>query len=245
MGEVIAVLSGKGGTGKTSLCAGIAAGLALAGCRVLCIDMDAGLRNLDIALGMQELPALSFEEAASAGGRSDLAAEHPLIPGLFLLTAPALLKTDGIAQPELDRLLRDARQRFDFCLLDAPAGIGEGFRLAASGANRSVLVAGADPASLRDAGQTADCMEHMGRTRVRLAVNRVNPRLFRHMKLTVDDIMDQVGLPLLGLVPEDPSVPMAAVRGRPLLFYTHRGAAAACRRIAGRLRGERIPLPRL
>lgn len=236
MGAVIAVLSGKGGTGKTTVCAGLGAALAEMGRNVLCIDLDVGLRNLDIALGMAQVPALAFTE----GGRLADASQHPLYPTLRFFTAPV-----GQASPEAARpLVEAARQSVDFCLLDAPAGVGEGFRLAAGLATRQLLVTGPDPAALRDGARAGELLELMGRTDVRLVVNRVNPRLYRAMGLTVDDVMDMVGYPLLGLAPEDKNVPLAAMADKPLTAFARGGAAAAFRRMARRLLGQPVPLPK-
>ena len=240
MGELIAIVSGKGGTGKTTLCAGIAEGLAQDGQKVLCIDCDVGLRNLDIALGLSSLGALSFTEVADYGLRK--ATVHPDFPDLRFLTAPMNCLADAVEQEPFGKLLSDAREQFDYVLLDAPAGIEAGFRLAARFADRIVVVTGADPASVRDAARAGQLLQRMGKTNIRLIVNRIDPRIVRAMKLTVDDIMDRAGLPLLGIVPEDPEVVLAAVYEKALLKHTKKGAAAACRRIAQRIQGRRIPV---
>lgn len=242
MGELIAVLSGKGGTGKTSVCAGIAEALTLQGEKVLCIDCDVGLRNLDIALGMSQVGALSFLEVCSGGYRLEQAAQHPLYPNLFFLTAPVNCPVEEIRPGDFCRMLEDARSRFSYVLLDAPAGIEAGFRLAAQFADRVILVTGADPAAIRDASRAADVLEIMGKRNVRMVINRVNPKLITAMGVTVDDIMDQSGLPLLGLVPEDENVILAAAFREPLLGYRKNGAAAACRRIAKRIQGLCVPV---
>ena len=245
MGEVIAVLSGKGGTGKTSICAGIAACLAREGKRVLCIDLDVGLRNLDIALGMQDVPALAFTEVFAGGFDLSAAAVHPRLPNLSFLTAPVGLRPEEVDREGFFRLLSRAREQFDFCMIDAPAGLGTGFQLAAREADRVILVTAGEPAALRDAARTAEVLELMGKSWVRLAVNRVRPELYETMSLTVDDVMDGVGLPLLGIVPEDRNVTLAAAFGSALIFTTRRGAAAACRRMALRLMGVRTLIPKI
>ena len=241
MGEVIAVLSGKGGTGKTSLCAGLGCALAELGENILCVDMDIGLRNLDIALGMAEEPAIAFSQVEDRPLR-DQAAQHPRLGNLYLLTAPALRPGEKLDEQAFLGLLNRARREFDFILLDAPAGLGEGFRLSAEDAGRILLVSGGDPASLRDAARTAEVLELMGKTRTLLVVNRTSEKLYSRMNLTIDDVMDGVGLPLLGIVPEDRNVPLAAAFGEPLLLRSRRGAAAACRRMAKRLLGFHVPL---
>jgi len=242
MGELIAVLSGKGGTGKTSVCAGLAAALAMSGQQVLCIDCDIGLRNLDIALGISQLGAISFLDVSSGTYPLEAATAHPIYPNLHFLTAPMNCTADSIDRLEFARMLDEARNHFHYIFMDAPAGIDAGFSLAAKSADRVILVTAPDPASIRDARQAADQLELMGKQNVRLIVNRINKRLFATMGLTVDDLMDEAGLPLLGIIPEDQNVVLAAAFRQPLLGYTKKGAAAACKRIAKRLQGLHVPI---
>lgn len=242
MGELIAFLSGKGGTGKTSLCAGIATALARMGERVLCIDCDVGLRNLDISLGMSECAALSFREVCEGQYALEGAMPHPQFPELHFLTAPVHCTADQIDMAAFGELLRQARGRYRYVLLDAPAGVETGFHLAATFADRVVVVTVTDPASIRDAARAGELLELLGKQDVRLVVNRINEKLYTAGKFTVDDVMDRTALPLLGIVPEDPSVVLAAAGEKPLLLYTKKGAAAACVRIARRIQGNRVPV---
>ena len=242
MGELIAVLSGKGGTGKTTVCAGVACALALQGERVLAIDCDVGLRNLDIALGLSDLGALSFQEVATGDYDLTMATQHPVYPNLRFLTAPVGCCADSIDTAGFFALLQQARTMFSYVLLDAPAGIEDGFSLAARFADRMILVTGQDPAAIRDAARASQILEQMGKTDVRLVVNRVSKKMIAATDINIDDIMDKAGLPLLGVVPEDQNVILASTFRQPLLGYTSRGAAAACRRIARRIRGIKVPV---
>ena len=242
VGEVIAVLSGKGGTGKTSVCAGLATALAETGEPVLCVDCDVGLRNLDIPLGMSSYGALSFLDVIREGYSLDLASAHPDYPSLKFLTAPVECTADQIDPEAFRDFLRQAREAFSFVFLDAPAGVDAGFRLSAQYADRVILVTGPGPAAIRDAGRIGQILERMEKNDVRLVVNRITEELISVLDITVDDIMDQAGLPLLGLVPEDPHVLLSAACEKPLLKTTRRGAAAACRRIAKRLLGQRVKI---
>ena len=243
MGELIAVLSGKGGTGKTSVCAGVASAIAQSGDRVLCIDCDVGLRNLDIALGLSDMGSLSFLEVCQGGYSLADATRHPIYPELHFLTAPVNCSANAVDPSDFAELLEQARGQYDYVFLDAPAGIEAGFALAARFADRVILVTGADPAAVRDASRTAEVLEQMGQNNVRLIVNRVHKKMVDAMKLTVDDVMDNAGLPLLGIVPEDPNVVLSATFHQPLLKYSRKGAAAAaCRRIAQRIQGLSIPV---
>ena len=242
MGELIAVLSGKGGTGKTSVCAGLAQALALLGEKVLCIDCDVGLRNLDIALGISQIGGISFLDVCRGDYALDMAATHPVYPNISFLTAPVNCPIEDIDPVAFSRMLEQARERFSYVFLDAPAGIEAGFRLAARFADRVILVTSADPASIRDATRAADVLETMGKTNVRMIINRIKPKVIAAMGVTVDDMMDQSGLPLLGLVPEDENVILSAAFRQPLLGYSKKGAAKACKRIAKRIQGLTVPV---
>ena len=245
MGELFAVLSGKGGTGKTSVCAGIATTLAAQGFRVLCVDCDVGLRNLDISLGISDSGALSFLDVIQGHYPLERATIHPMYPTLSFLTAPMNCPVEKIDTDLFGEFLRAARREFDFVFLDAPAGVDAGFRLVSKGANRFLLVTGAGPAAVRDAARVGDLLELMGKKDVRLIVNRVDKKMLGTVQVTIDDVMDHAGLPLTGIVPEDPNVTLAASFGHPLIHFSPRGSAAkAFRRIARRIQGfpERIAL---
>ena len=243
MGEVIAVLSGKGGTGKTSVCAGIAAALAMDGRSILCIDCDVGLRNLDISLGMSDSGALSFLDISEGGYPLSQAAIHPLYPRLHFLTAPMNCPPEQIRVGAFGDLINQARAVYDYIFLDAPAGVDAGFRLVSAFADRFLLVTGPGPAAIRDAARAGELLELMGKSNIRLIVNRVNKKMVSAMELTIDDVMDNAGLPLLGVIPEDRNVTLAAVFSQPLLHYSKRSPAArACRRISKRIQGFPEPI---
>ena len=237
LGEVIAVLSGKGGTGKTSICAALATALSLREQKVLCIDCDVGLRNLDISLGLSSQAVLSFLDICQGSYSLTSLVPHPDFASLYFLTAPMNRSIEEIDGESFGEMVLEARKIFDYVLLDAPAGVDAGFRLAAAKADRVLLVTGSDPAAIRDAGRTGQMLELMDKQNVRLVVNRINPKLVSHMDLTIDDVMDDAGLPLIGVVPEDHNVVLAAAFGKPLLKQTKKGAAAACQRIAMRIQG--------
>ena len=242
MGELIAVLSGKGGTGKTSLCAGIATALAERGEQVLCIDCDVGLQNLDLALGLSSAGALSFLDICRGAYPLTAATRHPVFPNLAFLTAPVNCRAEDIDPIAFADMLREARNHFRYIFLDAPAGLDAGFVLCATPADRVILVTNGDAAAVRDAARTGQILETMGKTDVRLVVNRTDKKLYHTMCKTVDDVMDDTALPLLGIVPSDSNVMLATVFDVPLLKYTKKGAAAACRRIARRIQGLPVPI---
>lgn len=243
MGELFAVLSGKGGTGKTSVCAGISTALAAEGKRVLCIDCDIGLRNLDISLGMSDSGALSFLDVSEGGYSLEQASVHPVFPTLSFLTAPMNRPPEQIDPIAFGDMLQLARCRFDYIFLDAPAGVDAGFRLVSQVADRCLLVTGAGPAAVRDAARVGELLELMNKHNIRLVVNRVDRDMLSTVRVTIDDVMDNAGLPLIGVVFEDPNVTLAAAFGQPLLKYSRRcDAAKAFRRIARRIQGISEPI---
>ena len=247
MGQCIAVVSGKGGTGKTSFTAGVGEALALSGRRVLCLDCDVGLRNLDLALGLSDRALMDFSDVAQ--GRCSLESavvEHPRLPGLFLLTAPVRTRGRPVTETQMADLLAEVCKRYDFCLLDAPAGLGTGFLLATASADRAVVVTTTDPSSLRDAQHTVMELDRFGSGKLHLVVNRVRKKLLRSMHATIDDAIDKAGLPLIGVVPEDDALLLSLTRGTPLLLASSQSPAAwAYRNIAARLQGGRVPLLRI
>ena len=140
-------------------------------------------------------------------------------------------------------LLRTARDRYDYIFIDCPAGLGPGFQLATCGADRALVVATNDASSLRDAQRA---VEELYRLRqVHLVMNRIQPKLLRELRTTIDDAMDAAGLPLIGVIPEDRRVILAANMGRPLILEGRRGAANACLNIAKRIEGYRVPIMRI
>ena len=243
MGTVITVTSGKGGTGKTTVTGGVASCLARLGKTVLCIDMDIGLRNLDISLGLSDRALMDFADVALGNcPLARAAVSHPDLPNLSLLTAPMRLPPH-VTAGSIRALLRTARDRYDYIFIDCPAGLGPGFQLATCGADRALVVATNDASSLRDAQRA---VEELYRLRqVHPVMNRIQPKLLRELRTTIDDAMDAAGLPLIGVIPEDRRVILAANMGRPLILEGRRGAANACLNIAKRIEGYRVPIMRI
>lgn len=245
MGQIVAIVSGKGGTGKTSFTANTGMALAQLGHRTLCFDCDIGLRNLDIALNMTDRAVMDFTDVVSGFcALKDAVVPHPKQKNLYLLTAPGRIGTP-IDEEKLRVLFAEIRANFDYCLVDAPAGLETGFRLAISNADRAVVVTNTDQSSLRDAQRTVMELSHLPRGRVHLVVNRCKKKLMRSLHQTIDDAIDTAGLPLLGVIPEDETMPLYAGRGIPLLFSDNHNASVAYRNIAKRITGYRVPLMRI
>lgn len=244
MGKIIAVVSGKGGTGKTSLTACVGLALAHMGYETLALDCDITLRNLDLALGLSDSASMDFSDVLE--GRCTLpeaAVRHRKYPKLSLLAAP-LAPTDArFSEAAMAALAQEIRQTYDYCLIDAPAGLGEGFTLATAIADSVVVVTTTDPAALRDAQRTVMELRRFPAGQVHLVVNRVRKKMLKALHATIDDAMDTAGLPLLGVIPEDTDVPLALNRGVPLRdmnYYAQR----AYDNIAKRITGARVPLMR-
>ncbi|MCQ2448407.1 MAG: AAA family ATPase [Oscillibacter sp.] len=246
-GQCIAVVSGKGGTGKTSFVSGVGSALAMSGKKVLCLDCDIGLRNLDLALALSDKALMDFSDVAQERCSLESAiVGQPDIPGLYLLTAPMRPRGRMVTEEEMKSLLEQVREQFDYCLLDAPAGLGGGFRLSTCGADRCIVVTTSDATSLRDAQHTVMELNRFGNGSLHLVVNRVRKKMLRSMHATIDDAIDKAGLPLIGVVPEDDNLPLAMNLNLPLLLRSSGdGAAAAYRNIAIRLQGGKTPLLRI
>lgn len=245
MGKIIAVVSGKGGTGKTSFTANVGIALAEMGFRTLCVDCDITLRNLDLALGLSDSAMMDFCDVAK--GRcslSEATVTHRKYTQLHLLTAPQTAEALEVSQSQMRQLTEEIRDNFDYCLIDAPAGLGLGFRLATFCADSVVVVTTTDASALRDAQRTVMELQQFPKGSVHLAVGRVQKKMLKAPHTTIDDAIDTAGLPLIGVIPEDSEVPAALNRGialRDFNFY----AARAYENIARRLSGEKVPLMRI
>lgn len=245
MGTAIVITSGKGGTGKSSFTVGAASCLAAMGKRVLCMDMDIGLRNLDLSLGMTDVALMDVTDVIQGRCSLDRAAvPHPKLETLYLLPAPVTLPKDPLSQAAMIGLIDQVKEKFDFCFIDCPAGIGSGFELSICAADRAIVVAGTDPISIR-AAQAAVRKLRGRKIPIHLAMNRITKQFLRRMNTNVDDAMDALGLPLIGIIPEDPKVMLSASRGTPIILLEKKGAARAYYNISRRILGEQVPPMRI
>ncbi len=244
MSKAVFITSGKGGTGKTACCAAIGSFLARSGHKTVLVDCDAALRNLDLALGLSAGGLWDFMDVIE--GRAQLAdalVPHPGIEGLNYLSAPAELPGPGFAGAFAE-LIGAMRNDFEFILLDSPAGIGSGFRMAAPACDMGIIVATGDLSSLRDGQRTAQDLRALGVPELRLLVNRLSRRAYRRIRRNVDEVIDTVGARLIGIISEDESVMEAGNRQIPLIDYGARWAWDQFSRVARRVAGENVPLGR-
>jgi len=243
MGKVIAIASGKGGTGKTTVAAAVSSCLAVLGHKTLCIDFDTELRNLDLALCMTDFTVMDFMDVIS--GRMDLmsaCSESSKIPNLFFLSAPSVCMPENIDKSAVKEMFAEIRKNFDYCIIDSPAGIGSGFNLAHTDVDISIIVATGDLASMRDSNRTANAARDIGVNNVRLLVNRVVPKNYKLIRTNIDDVIDTVGVQLIGMVPEDRNIFLALHENIPIILYKRRRAAYDFLDVARRLAGEDVPL---
>jgi len=243
MSKVIAVASGKGGTGKTTTVAAVSSCLAALGYKTVCVDFDLELRNLDLALCMTDYTVADFMDVVS--GRLDLMEachESTQIPKLYFLAAPPVCELNDQNIPDVLPMFSQIRREFDFCLVDSPSGVGVGFKLAHADADMSIIVTTGELPAMRDAQRAAEMVRDMGVAEMRLLVNRVLPKNIKWLHTTIDDIIDSVGVQLIGVIPEDPTVFRALHDNVPLILHNKRKAAYDFLDVARRITGETVPM---
>ena len=242
--HVIVVTSGKGGVGKTTSTSNIAVALAKLGKKVVAVDADIGLRNLDVIMGLENRVVYNFVDVLEGNCRLNQAlVRDKRVDSLYLLPAAQTRTKDAVNQEQMLNLCSMLREEFDYILLDCPAGIEGGFRNAAIGADEALIIVTPEVPSVRDADRIIGMLESMGKSPIRLIVNRLRPEMVRGGDmLDVPDIIEILAISLIGIVPEDDNVIKAANRGEPMTFASKSPAAQAYMNIAGRILGNDIPL---
>lgn len=245
MGSVIAVASGKGGTGKTSFCANVAVSLCALGEKVLLIDADSGMRSMDLVLGMTDSLLFSYGDVIrGTAGLKEASVPHPVVKNLRVLTAPGEPGVGEVFDPrDIAALLNRVRAHFTYTLVDCAAGLGSDVLAFAAAADRAVIVSTSDYTALRGAQSTASVFSRIGQDDCAIVVNRLRPGMIRDgSAANVDRAMDASGLSLLGVVPEDQAVIASGNRGSIMALDSFGPAAQAYLNIAKRLCGQRVRL---
>lgn len=243
LGRAIVITSGKGGVGKTTTAANLGAALAQRGLSVALVDADIGLRNLDIVLGLESRVRYHLLDVLEEKVSLDEALiSDKNCPSMVLLAAAQAREKDDVDTEKMKALIMQLRERFDYVLIDCPAGIERGFKNAIAGAEDAIVVCTPEVSAVRDVDRVVGLL---GNTyRPQLIVNRLRPALVRKGKmLSVEDVNAVLHLPLLGVVADEPEVIVAANRGEPLSLRANSKTGAAYRSIAARLSGEDVPAP--
>lgn len=243
LGRAIVVTSGKGGVGKTTTTANLGTALALRGASVVLIDADVGLRNLDILLGLESrvryhlLDVLEDRVEVDEALVADKHSER-----LFLLAAAQAREKDEIETSKIQALVSKLRERFDFVLIDSPAGIELGFKNAVAGADEAIVICTPEVAAVRDVDRVVGLLG--SRFRPQLIINRLRPALVRKGKmLSIEDVNAILRLPLLGVIADEPEIIVTTNRGEPIALRAATPTGAAYHALAARVAGEDVPVP--
>ncbi|HMO02178.1 MAG TPA: septum site-determining protein MinD [Oligoflexia bacterium] len=242
-GEIYVVTSGKGGVGKTTTTASLGAALALRGKRVLVVDADIGLRNLDVILGLENRIVFNLVDVAKQICKpSQALIKSKKSNNLFLLPASQTDDKDVVTEDEVRSVLDQFRREFHFILVDSPAGIEQGFRNACAGADKALVITTPEIPAIRDADRVIGLLSAKS-VEPRLIINRIDFDMVRRGDmLSVEDVQDILGIELLGVIERDENVIVAANNGEPVAYNPKSKAGQAFSRIAGRMCGEDIPI---
>ena len=246
MSEVIVITSGKGGVGKTTTTANVGTGLAMLNKKVVMIDTDIGLRNLDVVLGLENRIVYTLVDVVEGKCKLKQALiKHKKYPELFLLPSAQTRDKDAVTPEQMKELVEELKQDFDYILLDCPAGIEQGFRNAIAGADRALVVTTPEVSAIRDADRIVGLLEANEMKKIDLIINRIRVDMVRRGDmLNVGDVCDILSINLLGVVPDDENVVIATNQGEPLVGSDCL-AGKTFENICRRVMGEDIPLMNL
>ena len=246
--RVITITSGKGGVGKTTLTANLGVALAMQGQRVVTIDADVGLRNLDVMLGLENRIVYDLVDVIEGRCRLRQAlVRDKRLPGLFLLPAAQTRDKSAVQPDDMVRVCEGLREQHDFILIDSPAGIEQGFHYAIAPADEILIITNPEVSAVRDADRVIGLIEAEEKGPARLIINRIRPDMVRRGEmLDVADVVELLAIDIVGIVPEEPAILITTNRGRPLAFSKNSSLAGrAFHDIARRLQGRSVPFPAL
>lgn len=240
--RIIVITSGKGGVGKTTTTANVSMALARQGKKVVVVDGDIGLRNLDVILGLENRIVYNLVDVIEGTcSLKQALIRDKRVDGLYLLPAAQTRTKDCVTSDQMKTLCEELSPDFDFIILDSPAGIESGFRNASAGATEALVITTPDVSAVRDADRIIGMLESMGKSSINLVVNRLRPHMVQNGDmLSVEDVLDILSVKLIGIVPEDDSVVVSSNRGEPLTLSAESPAATAFSNIARRILGEEV-----
>lgn len=241
--EIITITSGKGGVGKTTATANLGVGLATLGQRVVVIDADIGLRNLDVVMGLENRIVYDLVDVVEGRCRLRQAlVRDKRLSELYLLPAAQTRDKTAVSPGQMVEVCNLLRSAFDFILIDSPAGIEQGYRNAVAPADRVVIVTTPEVSAVRDADRIVGLVEAEEKGPARLILNRLNADMIsRGQMLSLEDVVEVLAIDLLGVVPEDKHVVISTNQGQPVALNGKSPSGQAFRNIAGRLLGQDIP----
>ncbi len=244
MGEVIVITSGKGGVGKTTTTANLGAGLSLLGKKVVLIDTDIGLRNLDVVMGLENRIVYDLVDVVEGTCRIKQALiKDKRFEGLYLLPAAQTRDKNSVSPEQMMKLCDELREEYDYIIIDCPAGIEQGFKNAIAGADKGIVITTPEVSAVRDADRIIGLLEANELKNPRLIVNRVRPDMVRKGDMmSIDDIIDILAIQLVGVVPDDEIIIISTNRGEPAVAEGKSLAGQAYRNITRRIMGEEVPL---
>lgn len=242
MGEVIVVTSGKGGVGKTTTTANIGTGLAKLNKKVVLIDTDIGLRNLDVVMGLENRIVYNLVDVIEGNCKVKQAMiKDKRYDTLFLLPAAQTKDKTSVTPEQMKELADELKKEYDYVIMDCPAGIEQGFKNAIAGADRALVVTTPEVSAVRDADRIIGLLEANLIEKTHLVVNRLRPDMVkRGDMMSADDVIDILAVDLIGVVPDDESIVVATNNGEPLAGDNSL-AGQAYMNICHRIIGENVP----
>lgn len=243
MGEAIVVTSGKGGVGKTTTSANLGTALALLGKKVVMVDTDIGLRNLDVVMGLENRIIYDLVDVAEGRCRLNQAlVKDKRFDELYMLPAAQTKDKDSVTPEQVKSMIVELKKEHDYVIIDCPAGIEHGFRNAIAGADRAIVITTPENAAVRDADRVIGLLEQE-QIPSKLIINRIRQTMVKSGEmLDIDEICQVLAVDLLGIVPDDEKVITAANIGEPTVMNPSSRAAIAYRNIARRILGDMVPL---
>lgn len=243
MSEVIVVTSGKGGVGKTTTSANIGTGLAVLGKKVVLIDTDIGLRNLDVVMGLENRIVYNLVDVVEGNCRIKQALiKDKRFPGLHLIPSAQTRDKNAVNPEQMKKLTEQLKEQFDYIILDCPAGIEQGFKNAIAGADRAIVVTTPEVSAIRDADRIIGLLNAYDMGKIDLVINRLRPDMIkRGDMMSIDDVVDILSINLIGAIYDDENIVISTNHGEPLVC-SDTPAGKAFMNICNRILGKEVPL---